>query len=701
MSTKRKPTPSTYLRSYITPETPIYPEDSAKYRDLIEKRGKAGATESTRLLNEIRNYITNSDPLNLYSQIQVLDSHRRNFVSAGDAYGSDAAIEFLAGLVTSLDPSIVIEGLTRQIDFAELLQLDDLLNKFANAQRDVGMADAVSQFSDSAMGTAQFVTSLEFLFDRTEGYQHHVEKIVRAIFVPLDKLTNDIMGFPCSIVLNLAQNQMNLMQSTFDAVSDSIDKMYSITDLESRGDDSAFGMFALWKIVSTAAPLLNSNLALELSSGLDFPIEVIELALESLTTRVGDQESLSGLSDKLSIQNRPIIGMPDGSKLWARPVDFAHEALNWLHSNCVDRPQLNDAYNQSRQKQTPQLVSDIFIKMFGSDSVISNPVYTDHEGNEAEADLLVTLPHLAILVEVKAVQFTEQGRVGLPLRIKTKYEELFEAPRYQLSRGEKSLFSNPSSWRTKNGRSLNLVAPKKIVKVFVSLENIDPLLIYAQENNLKAFNPENDLWPICIASLMVVSDILNNSHEFLAYMIARSRIFSIGQPTVFMETDILNLWCTQRLDDIRVNPNVIWNLGFQSDNLNEYFTKTALGIESLKPTGNVPNVILKSLDFLFLQKSDQWFDSFPKILSVNKETWDRNRRGIDTLLGSREATKRDRKKANRYQSGVEIGGAFRLFIVKNCTEIPLVGELLPNSLVVKLHNDGSFRESSWYSSEMV
>jgi hypothetical protein len=436
-------------------------------------------------------------------------------------------------------------------------------------------------------------------------------------------------------------------------------------------------------------------MAFELAQMTNLPLSQVEAALNALSTKLGSQSPITRLDETMSIRTRPIIALPDGRRLWTRPEDFSQGVLDWYQELCSPILTAKIDFDKSRQIESERIASDALARIFGASRTIANSTYASD--GRPDADVLVSLPEAAIIVEVKGLLFTQKGRQGDPPRVRTKVKELVHKPIKQLNRAVEHLEGDPSSWRDSRGRRLGLAVPKKIFKVIVTLERVDSFgaLFQGKRNGQSLEELEFDVWIVCLADLLAVIHILPTAHEMIAYLEARIRANKNGSPMVFMEMDFLSYWCVSRLLENTGEGEVLTLLGFQSDEMNLYFTESEFGPEVFRPTSSVPALIIDALDFQLQHVGATWLDCVMTVMSATSHDWASVHKEIQSISSAGATTRRKRKRRNRLLGGVSVGNKFVLQVY--CRALPRDEgiDLSGPTLTILIDEFGKVGESFW------
>ncbi len=380
-------------------------------RRAILAQQEPAARESERLLGELNDLLLTTDPVALYAQLHVWDSMRRSATDAYAAFGSDAMLEFLGGLVTAMPADEIASRLGREFHPQLMFDADHLLREFARVQQQLFFARQLAQTDGSTLDTARFMLGLERRFDRMQGYTQHLERIYARVLSPLDDLGREHLGYPPAIVLKLADAHGKRIESRFRDVQDGINAHIAELDPpRSRGERLQSAAVLAAGLCRFGAPQPEEDLAGDLAAMTSLPRSEVSAAIDALSVKIGDQPPVTGLADDPLIRIFPVLQLPDGRRLWVRPIDLMQGLLDWCAAVCEDVPPLRDAFDKSRQRGCEELSAEALEAVFTTSRVHRNPTY--NSPGRPDTDALVTLPNACVVVEAKGRRFTAAGRAG-------------------------------------------------------------------------------------------------------------------------------------------------------------------------------------------------------------------------------------------------------------------------------------------------
>jgi len=689
---RSKPEPSRYLkpRNLNGPEYAGATDD--EIRNKLIQKGKMGEIESQRIITEIKLILKSCNPLEILSWFSSYDALRKNKISAGDLFGSDASFEFFVELISTLDMREISFESSDRINPQIIEDIDELLRQFANYQGDVSTGELILSSKKEDMTAAKALLRMEQTYDRMQGYQSHMEKLVERIFREIDPEFKEIYGFPPSICIDILRIQAHLLQKQF---LDSRDEIYkAVTELlDKRKISTKDGEnLKFWLLIDSAKRQIEDNLVDQIAEHSKCSSEVVEAAIVNLTTALDPHHSIEKINQNLRTRYRPIIQFDEKNRIWCRPIDWIHGALDWMEDISSDHQALSSKYNIARQKVTPKITFEILATIFGESNTYLEPKYAA-EGNP-DADVLVLLPTSAILVEVKGLKFTQKGRRGDAGKIRTKYGELFLKSIEQLQRAEHHLKSEPDGWVDSRRRKINIPKIESVVSMIVTLENIDAISAWGQEQNFRSSNGRN-VWPVSLSSLMAVAEILSEPHEFLNYASDRASLFQRGNPIVITETDSLDNWRRNRFNNPIFKSTNETTLPYSSDPINEYFTKSYVGISLEKPSAGIPNAISSSLNSIYFDRNIDWSAYSKAVCDVPVEKWKPVRKALNSLTDTVNLDVALKKMHPAFNTGFSVADLFSIRIVKigSIQEPPKISGL--PSLLLECDTTGQIVKSTW------
>lgn len=185
--------------------------------------------------------------------------------------------------------------------------------------------------------------------------------------------------------------------------------------------------------------------------------------------------------------------------------------------------------------------------------------YRDENGVEIEAELdgLLLLDNAIFLVEAKSGTFSAPARRGAPKRMQEELRELVGEAYSQAMRAKKYITeSDKPSFRLEDGGNLIIEMDKynQIFLVTVTLDHLDSFVtnVY-QLKELGIFQEDEYPWAVSLTDLRVISEILENSSQFVHFIKRRLHLNELGWVQAHDELDWLGHYLLEGLffDEIK------------------------------------------------------------------------------------------------------------------------------------------------------
>lgn len=623
-----------------------------------EARSRAPQLES-----ELRELLLSSDPLDILARLTIMDAIRRDTLPAAETFGSDAAIEFLSGVVTSIDDSIISDLAGSDYDDQNAFTADSLLRDYANAQLSISTADTAKRGAPERTDSAVNQLRFENLFDRMLGYPPHIRTVLAQTFDPVDTKAAEQLGFRLSIAVEVADAYSEITAVKYRRVHDLFGHVFDAApaplDEDQFFQQAATHMMGLARFGSSDLELDMPGMIAAYGS---FDPQEVANVLNALSTPIGSQPDFASLGDNNACRYRPILKLADGRMLWTRPSDFIHCALDWAFHACKDNTPLLTAFDKARQAACEQLTFGGLDVGFGSHAqVLKSPTYPA-DGQRPDIDTLVTLPEAALVAEAKGGRLTEPGRRGAPERVKKKVGELIDYAQMQNERSVEYLRNDNSDLRTSQRQQISIDTPRLAYSLIVTLERVDPFYSFIESDNSSYEVPSLAL---TVHDLLLITDLLTSPTELFGYLSDRCSRQTHGAPTYITEAGALEDWIDGKrgshpegasgatLPRRRVfsgNP----------DRINDYYAEREI-IESGQavetptpaPSTAIPRPVLEAADSQLHNREQRWTDLALAVCHVPDREWAPILRVIDRTRSApdRKANRKARKKAAKLMRG--------------------------------------------------
>ncbi len=580
-------------------------------REAGLKASRAARREATKLHAELAADLLGRNAVGIYSMIVIHERLSRR-LAPQDMFGYDAAVDYLGGLVLSLPRERVEAAIGLSVTRAEVLHADDLLRQIASAEAEASAADILDH-PDQRNASARYQLLQERQLDRMAGYYPHLRTIVGRAFTLIDSAARAKLGFGPSDALALADVHVGWHESElFDVLHAS----------RVDGFESAIERLAHLMARKREATLRDTSL-----EGVP-----ADLVLSSLTTELGSL-AVESMSSANRLRTFPVVPLPGGRYLWARPYDFLHEALDWFDQLLLDRGEekLRKRLSDIRRDVSEQLTAERLAGVFGTERTHLNAEYQISAADWAETDTVVELPRVSIAVEAKGHRMTDAGRAADPARVRKKFGELITDPLYQSDRTRSALLSAAAFRNQRTKAAINLAPAEHVLRVVVLLDRVDPFAGAAAAAAAAKDLADGDdgyAWIVPLTDLLMVTDLLNRPPELYSYIKTRCEQTAAGSPRIISESDALGAWLRSREGAWDAPEDVAFMLEDSSEAINEYFTRLEMHNRHLElidapvaPSTFIPPVVLAALDRLLQANDCNWATAANAVGAVKPRFW--------------------------------------------------------------------------------
>jgi hypothetical protein len=631
------------------PEGPAFAEGQ---QTLLRQTAEA-ERQLPELLEKITTCALASDPLMLFSRLHAFDAMLRGVLPSPAMFGTDALLEFYGGLVTSMPVGQVLTRLGTDDDPQAFYDLHAALRDYALAEHVLGLGGldrALIEGSANALASAQRQLEFEHRFDRMFGFPAQLRRIFDAIVEPIANQAREQVGFAPSDALIVADAYVTVLAKRMHEALNKFDRVMRVSRCDRTTARQNFADH-LARIATSSAALVEDDLPGVLAHQTGIPRDQLMRLVTALSTPLGSQPSLQKIGDTNTLRTRPIIALPEGRYLWARPVDFIQSALGWAGEFFRGNELLSRRYEDSRQRVCEELPRQALAQIFGA-YVHANVSYPA-DGQWPDIDVLTAVPGVAIVVEAKGGVFTEQARRAAPERVKKKAREFVDKALSQNARAVTYLQGDAADLRDKRKRRLTIPPNNHVVSVIVTLDRVDPFATYLPDGGKRDVAPKDGTWLVALADLLLVADVLRNPAEFVVYAQVRAAMNAAGGPRVFTEADALGAWCEYRIGPSRPQPGEIVLLSTSSQSVNDYYTyvsDTGLGVRPPRPTTHVPVDILNSLDGILENHPERWYRLATAVMQLSSKHWLPVEKILQEISAERTAKPSSRRRRKRTRS---------------------------------------------------
>lgn len=630
-----------------------------------QEMAEQARSEIPALIQTISSELSRTDPLAIWGSLHILDAIRRARLPGPNNFGSEAMLEILASLVCSSDAQDLRRRVNQPFDLKLLWSIENHLRTLAGLKEAQLMGASFARSGENVMDGVRALLEFEYDFDRMAGFDPQLQVVARAIFSKIDATAQEKLGFKFSHALDLARAYSQHRQSEVDALMTTppppLERGMQDGDSPLLAQVAQITAFAL----AARAPLEQFHRNTELAKQADIPLACMSPLVRSLSVKVGSVPPGEALTNTRT-RHLPIIELDEGAWMWPRPVDFPHSALTWAYLCCQGNDRLLQQFDKARQATAEELAATTLARVFDTSSVFTNVTYPDTE-SQAEADIIIPLPGLNILVEVKGGRMSEPGRRGAPDRTRRHVQELVQKAAAQNLRTRDAINSG-KTLSTKSG--VVPVDPMgEYLNLIVMLDRVDPFSTRLAGSKEHAQGHTN--WILALPDLIMLCDILDSPEEFVTYARARVRKIESGSQ-IFVEADSLGSWCDNRFSDFdvveRADGRVLETLSTVSATINDYYTQVAMLEQDeclipirdrlSKPNTGIPAAVVEALAAMRARKDRKWLHLVDEAGQIPRNDWNRLRPLLRVL--DRPVSERSRRGARatlrKASSGLVVGG---------------------------------------------
>ncbi|WP_027930126.1 NERD domain-containing protein [Amycolatopsis thermoflava] len=657
-------------------------ETLARFQQAALRQAAEAERRLLALVDRIRAVADGGDALRLYSSVTLLQRMRRT-MPGHLGFGADAMAEFFGGLVTAMPVEQVLARHGAEPDLQSLWTLDALLREYAIAQMRIGEGKLVQEGASNQLDRARHLLEFENQFDRMLGYPAQLRVIYTSITDRLSDRSQSALGFALKDALIVADAYGEVLVERELAVAERLQPLLDQIPRKAPQDDLVEHLGRHLAGMATFASAPVEDLVELLTERTGIPRGQLSRLLGAMTTQLGSQPTFTSLFETNVLRRRPIIGLPDGRKLWASPGDFMHLALDWAADVCSQNLALLRAFDKRRQDACEELAHQALLEVFGAEHVHRSATYPA-DGQRPDVDVLVATPGGSIVVEAKAGRFTDPARRGAPERVRKKSREFIDKALDQNARTIRHLQQGAEDLRDKDKRPLTIPNAPHITSVIVMLDRVDPFATHLPDGGKRGDIPADGTWLVNLADLLMVADILRHPAEFYAYAELRARINKLGGPTILVETEALGLWCEKRIQAVRPGEGEVMTLSTTSQLMNDYYTRDSDDPDqpSSRPTSGVPAEVLEALTNVMEQRPGHWHSLTVEALSVPPTRWSPLVKALKTARAERQSRK-GRKHVRRASTGLRLTDNLTVCIVDD-NNARALGEERPDLLAISV-----------------
>lgn len=534
-------------------------------------------------------------------------NHFLNHNDSEDDGMAEVSLEYATSFATALDnnpsdiPSIEI--------FGELIDLLTNIRMAYNAY--ITIETLTSSYSEQE-SHLRFLTILEALHMRGDGYINHIYHVFKELFSGHDQFFIDSYGFNSNEILETflqlenswycrlrlpngaphpnSYKRFKEWQEAKGVTMFRADNQQPMIDFLSDNPDF------ISRNNKPDAFLINDPEQFKELHKIRFRKEIHKKVVESITQNFGENTDFlnpkfQGLPlNETLITQKPIIKYKNDYYLFAFNLltrnifDIAEFLIKNADKKYYKEKFLGNKYSKSRdnylENKTAYLL-DNFIK--DSTSYLNlkyKPGILGANGNqiETELDLLIISKRANYIIEIKAGGLSAPSRRGALTSLTGQLAETIGYGAYQSHRAYKYILENDNnSFYDKKGNSITVDNAKQTFRITVTLEHLSGFISNLHE--LKALGivkPEVDFaWNCSLFDLMIFSEILENEDDFIDYLEQRIPLFTNPKIHVNDEIDLLGYFLENEklVDEKLLKKADNYSFAKSSGEIDEYFQK--------------------------------------------------------------------------------------------------------------------------------
>ena len=583
---------------------------------LVLKQLKATAANLEDSVDALRALVAQHEPVEFISAIAIptsmdLGAPGRRVDDAAETVTWPAKIEYLLGLALSLPRG---EGSSpNQVTEAAVGLLGDVFDA-AHARQTVQSVSAVSQ--NPNMDLTLFMLRTEHLMDRMPGYAVHLEMIDAEVFDRHRGFYIEAIGFNPADVTRVVRRHIRASGARVNtALADA--RRFINTKKHRAGRAVADMLEEITALRNWQADRVAADTGLNATE--------VQAMLSFFSTCFGSQPDFLYPTDVNLARVRPCVDLGDGSYFVADPWSLpaaVHPRLAQLALEAPGGPV--SRYHRHRQDGHQRIVAGAFRSVFGESLVSERCHYVSAQEGPGELDVLVPT-EWPLAVEAKAHGLTDSGRRGAPRRVERVAGDVVKVGLEQTRRAHTYILDEHGrTFGASAAGPFTVLLPADltgITEIIVTFERMDPLATMGPDLVDQA---GREVWIVCLADLLMVTEILADAAAFHHYARTRAAM-SVRGPVVYMESDALGGYLDDRLDGpiamAAKNPATTLILGYTSGSINHFYTAREAGHSTDPPLTGVPHDVAMSLGQTAATTTGAWPRIVDDVMAATPDKW--------------------------------------------------------------------------------
>lgn len=553
----------------------------------------------------------------------ILFSKKGNRPTEEHARKSEVNLEYLCSLAIALPSS-------QAADFPSAKDVHTIIDLLATIHMHAAVCYTahknLSQSDDQALAELSKSFQVQKLNVRGDGYWQHLRQTWCDIMQPHDKAAQKAIGFSFDNYLSLSDRLEKLIE---DRINDEADQKHVpyrklmkpwITELQSEEPMSA----ACQQYFEDHRDEVGAARSSAETFGSPASFLVVpqnaaeEVILKSLSCDFGDNVPFYGASEirrfwplnETLTDQKPFL-LHEGRYYafnFSKIGRSAYDVVTGLFQE-ADSKYLQAQFLPARDRYLEEETARLFRKLLPVARIITCGFYPLKAGGLAEADIVIVMDDVLLIVECKAGAITPAAKRGGPLRVKTDVKKTIAKGLNQAERLIEELVANGElTIQSKKADKISLKADefRWVFRVNVTLD-----LISSVASNILSLmdiglvETTERCWSVSLNDLRVVVDILDRPAVFLHYLIRRFDTDQERNVEASDELDYMMYYVRQGLffrGKNKPNENEHLTIIGYTEDLDQYYRRK----QGLTAKGSKPRVVLGAHTERFLELLEKW-----------------------------------------------------------------------------------------------
>ncbi|ADV47561.1 hypothetical protein Celal_0211 [Cellulophaga algicola DSM 14237] len=534
-------------------------------------------------------------------------NHFLNHNNSDDDGMAEVTLEYANSFATALSNNPTKQPTT---DIFE--ELKDLLTNIRMAYNAyISTEGLVGNYTEQE-SHLRFLTVLEALHMRGDGYMNHIYEVFKEMFSGHDQFFIDNYGFNSNDILETFiqledswycrlrlpngaphPSSMKRFKEWYEAKGI---KSFRADDPQPMIDFLADNPDFVSREGKPDGFLINDPKQFQELHKIRFRKEQHKKVAEAITQDFGENTDFlnpkfQGLPlNETLISQKPIIKYKNELYLFAFNIltrnifDIAESLIKNANKKYYKEKYLGNKYSLSRdnylENKTAELLDNFIKKSTSYLNLKYKPGILDENDNlvETELDLLIVSEKANYIIEIKAGGLSAPSKRGALKSLTGQLSETVGYGAYQSHRAYKYILEDDNnSFYDKQGNLINVDNTKKTFRLTITLEHLSGFISNLHElKELGIVKPDVEFaWNCSLFDLMIFSDILENEDDFIEYLEQRIPLFTSEKIRVNDEIDLLGYFLENgKLVDEKLLKKVDdYSLNKTSQEIDEYFQK--------------------------------------------------------------------------------------------------------------------------------